>query len=316
MITLKDIQEAKERINKYAYNTPILTSSSINRELDKQIFFKSEHLQKTGSFKVRGALNAALQAGSVKGLIAVSSGNHAQAVAYAAQVINTKALIIMPEDSSPFKLEATKSYDVEVYTDGVNVENREQIAKNMVEKTGYHFIHPFNDNRVMAGQGTQALELMEQVNDFDAVLVAIGGGGLISGISTALKSLKPEIEVIGVEPEAANDAQQSLKADERVPLKVPPQTVADGVRTMILGDKTFPHIQKYVDRIVTVPDETTLKAQRLLMERLKQVIEPTAALAFAPLMMDYGLPKRVAVILSGGNWLPRTAQLDSSPTIL
>jgi len=305
MITLQDIENARERVKQYVTTTPVLTSSSINKDFGKDIFFKSEHLQKTGSFKVRGALNAALQAGPVKGLITVSSGNHAQAVAYAAQIINTKALIVMPSDSSPLKVAATKSYGAEVFMDGVTVENREQIVSEMTEKTGYYLIHPFNDERVIAGQGTQALELIEQVKDFDAVLVAIGGGGLISGIATAIKNTNPKIEVIGVEPEEANDAQQSLVAGERISLKSAPHTIADAVRALTIGDKTFPHIQKYVDRILTVPDDIILKAQWLIMERLKQVIEPTAALAFAPLMMNYELPKRVAVILCGGNWLPK-----------
>jgi threonine dehydratase len=287
MVTLQDIQDARERIKPYIQKTPVLTSTSLDKQFDKELFFKAEHLQKTGSFKARGALNAALQAGAVKGLIAVSSGNHAQAVAYAAQILKTKALIVMPEDSSPLKIAATKSYGAEVYTDGVTVENREEVVKRMAEETDYHLIHPFNDERVMAGQGTQALELLDQVNDLDAILVAIGGGGLISGISTAVKSINPKIEIIGVEPDVANDAQQSLEAGERVSLKSAPHTVADAVRTMIVGDKTFPHIQKYVDRIITVPDDITIQAHKLIMERMKQVIEPTAALAFAPILMDY-----------------------------
>jgi threonine dehydratase len=305
MINLKDIEDAQQRIKSYVQVTPVLTNSSLDKQFNKELFFKAEHLQKTGSFKARGALNAALQAGNVKGLIAVSSGNHAQAVAYAAQILKTKALIVMPQDSSPLKIAATKSYGAEVYTDGVTIENREEVVKQMAETTGYHLIHPFNDERVMAGQGTQALELLDQVNNLDAVIVAIGGGGLISGISTAVKSINPNIEVIGVEPEVANDAQQSLEAGERISLTSAPHTVADAVRTMIVGNKTFPHIQKYVDRIITVPDEITMQAHKLIMERMKQVIEPTAALAFAPIIMDYKLPKRIAVILCGGNWLPK-----------
>ena len=304
MINLKDIKQAQERIKKYVLVTPVLTSSSINRQFNKEIFFKSEHLQKTGSFKARGALNAALQSGPVKGLIAVSSGNHAQAVAYAAQILKTKALIVMPENSSLLKVAATKSYGAEVFKDGVTIENREEIVKDLAIKTGYHLIHPFNNDQVITGQGTLALELLDQVKQFDAVLVAIGGGGLISGISIAIKRSNPNIEIIGVEPNSGNDAQLSLKAGERIALKNAPNTIADAVRTMIVGEMTFPYIKKYIDRIVTAPDNIIIKAQWLLMERLKQVVEPTAALAFAPILMDYALPKRVAVILCGGNWLP------------
>lgn len=304
MINLRDIEQAQERIKKYVLVTPVLTSSSINKQFNKEIFFKSEHLQKTGSFKARGALNAALQAGPVKGLIAVSSGNHAQAVAYAAQILKTKALIVMPENSSLLKVAATKSYGAEVFMDGVTIENREEILKDLVIKTGYHLIHPFNNELVVTGQGTLALELLDQVKQFDAVLVAIGGGGLISGISIAIKKSNPNIEIIGIEPKNGNDAQLSLKAGERIALKNAPDTIADAVRTMIIGEMTFPYIKKYIDRIVTVPDDIIIKAQWLLMERLKQVVEPTAALAFAPILMDYALPKRVAVILCGGNWLP------------
>ncbi len=304
MVTLQDIKFAQKRISPYVHKTPIITSRSIDRYLDKAVYFKSEHLQKTGSFKARGALNAALQAGDVKGFIAVSSGNHAQAVAYAAQIIKTKALVIMPQDSSSLKINAAKSYGAEVFTNGVTVENRERVLEDMIEKTGYHLIHPFNDERVIAGQGTQALELLEQVKNFDAVLAAVGGGGLLSGIATAIKNIKPNIEVIGVEPELANDAQQSLEAGKIITLKEAPNTVADAVRAMKVGNKTFSHIQKYADRILTVPDETIIEAHKLLMQRTKQVVEPTAALAFAPLLMDYDLPSKVAVILSGGNWLP------------
>jgi threonine dehydratase len=156
----------------------------------------------------------------------------------------------------------------------------------------------------MAGQGTQALELLEQVPELEAILVAVGGGGLISGVATVVKTLRPECAVIGVEPETANDAQQSLQVGTRIKLMSAPQTVADGVRTLVVGEHTFPVMQNHVDRIVTVPDAVTLEAQRLMMSRLKQVVEPTAGLALGPLLMDYGLPERVAVIVCGGNWLP------------
>ncbi|WP_299426982.1 threonine/serine dehydratase [uncultured Meiothermus sp.] len=304
MITLEHIQAAARRIAPYIHRTPVFTSQGLDRLLGRRLFFKAEHLQKTGSFKARGALNAALQVQNPRGIIAVSSGNHAQGAAYAAQVIGVPALVVMPEDASPTKKAATRAYGAEVYDQGVTVENREEVVRKLAEETGYELIHPFDDLRVMAGQGTQALELLEQVPDLDAVLVSVGGGGLISGIATVIKTLRPECEVIGVEPETANDAQQSLQVGVRIKLMQAPKTVADGVRTMVVGEKTFPVMQHHVDRIVTVPDETTLKAQRLMMERLKQVVEPTAGLALGPALMNYTLPTRVAVIVCGGNWLP------------
>jgi len=304
MINLDDIRDAHKRIKPYINRTPVLTSSSLSKLLDKELYFKAEHLQKTGSFKARGALNNALQAGKVKGLIAMSSGNHAQAVAYAAQVLGVKALIVMPENSTAQKISGTKSYGAEVRVKGVTFANRLEVAERLTKETGYHYISPMNDYRVMAGQGTQAIELLEDVEKLEAILVAVGGGGLISGIAVAAKSLNPKIEIIGVEPDVANDAQQSLEAGHIIALKSEPNTVADAVKTLTLGDKTFPVMQKYVDRIITVPDEITLKAQWLIMERMKQVVEPTAGLAFSPILMDYKLPKRIAVILCGGNWLP------------
>lgn len=304
MITLEDVQAAAERIQPYIHRTPVFTSHDLDRRLGKRLFFKAEHLQKTGSFKARGALNTALQLQDPKGLIAVSSGNHAQGVAYAAQVIGKPALIVMPEDSSRLKKESTRAYGAEVYDQGVTVENREQVMRELGQELGYAPIHPFDDLRVMAGQGTQALELLEQIPDLDAVLVAVGGGGLISGIATVIKTLRPEVEVIGVEPETANDAQQSLQVGTRIKLMTAPKTVADGVRTMVVGEHTFRVMQHHVDRIVTVPDSVTLEAQSLMMSRLKQVVEPTAGLAFGPLLMDYELPERVAVIVCGGNWMP------------
>lgn len=304
MLTLEDILSAARRIGPYIHRTPVLTSTGLDRLLGKKLFFKAEHLQKTGSFKARGALNAALQLQDPKGLIGVSSGNHAQGVAYAARVIGVPALVVMPQDASPTKKAATRAYGAEVYDQGVTLENREQVVRKLAEETSYELIHPFDDLRVMAGQGTQALELLEQVAALDAVLVAVGGGGLISGIATAIKTLRPEAAVIGVEPEGANDAQQSLQVGVRVKLMQAPKTVADGVRTLVIGEKTFPVMQNHVDRILTVPDEVTLEAQRLMMERLKQVVEPTAGLALGPVLMDYDLPERLAVIVCGGNWMP------------
>jgi threonine dehydratase len=304
MLSLEDIQAAAKRIAPYIHQTPVQSSQSINRLLGREVFFKAEHLQKTGSFKARGALNAALQLSNPKGLIAVSSGNHAQGVAYAAQIIGVPALIVMPEDASSLKKAATRSYGAEIYDQGVTLANREQVVRNMAQETGYELIHPFDDFRVMAGQGTQALELLEQVPDLEALLVAVGGGGLIAGIATVTKNLRPELEIIGVEPQGANDAQQSLQVGSRIQLLSPPKTVADGVRALVLGEHTFPIIQNHVDRILVVPDQITLQAQQMMLSYLKQVVEPTAGLALGPLLMTQDLPQRVGVIVCGGNWLP------------
>ncbi len=304
MLSLQDIQAARERIAPYIHQTPVLTSDNLDALFGKKLFFKAEHLQKTGSFKARGAVNAALQLEHPRGIIAVSSGNHAQGAAYAAQVIGVRAVVVMAQDSSETKKTATRAYGAEVFDQGVTIENRERIVREKALELDYDLIHPFDDFQVMAGQGTQALELLEQISDLDAVLVAVGGGGLISGIATVIKTLRPECAVIGVEPETANDAQQSLQQGIRVQLLNAPKTVADGVRTLLIGEKTFPVMQNFVDEIITVPDEVTLEAQRLMMSRLKQVVEPTAGLAFAPVLMDYKLPKRVGVIVCGGNWMP------------
>ncbi|WP_027892747.1 threonine/serine dehydratase [Calidithermus chliarophilus] len=304
MISLEHVQAAARRIAPYVHRTPVLTSRDLDRMFGKELFFKAEHLQKTGSFKARGAVNAALQLQNPKGIIAVSSGNHAQGAAYAARVIGVPALVVMPQDASETKKAATRAYGAEVFDEGVTVENREEVVRQKAAELGYSLIHPFDDYAVMAGQGTQALELLEQVEGLEAVLVAVGGGGLISGIATVVKHLRPECEVIGVEPENANDAQQSLQVGTRIKLMGAPKTVADGVRTLVVGERTFPVMQNHVDRILTVPDAVTLEAQRLMMSRLKQVVEPTAGLALGPVLMDYELPKRIAVIVCGGNWMP------------
>ena len=304
MLSLEDVYAAAERIEPYLHRTPILTSRSLDKLFGRRIFLKGEHLQKTGSFKSRGALNAALQLDNPKGLIAVSSGNHAQGVAYAAQVLGVPALVVMPEDASSFKKKAAQAYGAKVFDQGITVANREETVRKLAEETGYSLIHPFNDERVAAGQGTIGLELAGQLPDIEAVLVAVGGGGLISGIATALKALAPQVQVIGVEPQLADDATRSFAKGERVGLDSAPKTVADGVRTLMLGDRTWPVIKEKVDRFATVPEEAILEAQRLLLAYTKQVVEPTGALPLAPLLTGTDLPERVAVVICGGNWLP------------
>ncbi|WP_038048992.1 threonine/serine dehydratase [Thermus caliditerrae] len=303
---LADIYAALRRIRPYIHRTPLLTSMLLDNLLGKRLLLKAEHLQKTGSFKARGALTKALTLERPKGLLAVSSGNHAQGVAYAAQVLGVKALIVMPEDASPFKKQAARAYGAEVVDRGVRVENREEVARALQEETGYAFLHPFDDPLVMAGQGTAGLELMAQAAGLgvfpEAVLVPVGGGGLIAGVATAVKALAPTTLVLGVEPEGADDARRSLERGEIVRLQEAPRTRADGVRTLALGRHTFPILQRWVDAILAVSEEAILEAERLLFTRTKQVVEPTGALPLAA-VLEHGdrLPGTLALLLSGGN---------------
>ncbi|WP_337844527.1 threonine/serine dehydratase [Thermus sp.] len=302
MLGLKEIQEAAHRIAPHIHHTPLLTSRSLDALLGKALLFKGEHLQKTGSFKARGALSKALTLENPKGLLAVSSGNHAQGVAYAARVLGVPALIVMPEEASPYKKAATRALGAEVVDRGVTPENRERVAQALLEETGYAFIHPFDDPLVMAGQGTVGLELLAQAEGLEAVLVPVGGGGLLAGVATAVKALAPGVLVFGVEPEGADDAKKSLERGEIVRLREAPKTRADGVRTLSLGEKTFPVLRMRVDGILTVSEGAILEAERLLFTRLKQVVEPTGALPLAA-VLEHGesLPQRLALLLSGGN---------------
>ena len=274
--------------------------------LGKRLLLKAEHLQKTGSFKARGALAKALTLESPRGLLAVSSGNHAQGVAYAARILGVKALIVMPEEASPFKKEAARAYGAQVVDQGVTVENREEVARALLLKTGYAFIHPFDDPLVMAGQGTAGLELMAQAGEMglfpEAVLVPVGGGGLIAGVATAVKAFSPSTLVLGVEPEGADDARRSLEKGAIVRLPQAPRTRADGVRTLALGQHTFPILKRKVDAILTVSEEAILEAEGLLFTRTKQVVEPTGALPLAAVLEHRErLPGVLALLLSGGN---------------
>lgn len=303
MIQLEHSQEAAERLQRYVHKTPILASSSLNSLFGKQLTFKAEHLQKTGSFKVRGALNAALQAYDTEGYVTYSTGNHGQAIAYAAKMLGKKAIIVMAIPTAQ-KVKAIKALGADVYIDSVTATNGEALAVQLAADTGYHLISTFDDERVMAGQGTVALELLEQINQLDAVLMPVGGGSLISGAGMVIKSLRSDILVIGIEPEKANDAQQGYRTGKRVVFSEAPETIADGARTIQVGERAFSYIQHYVDDIIAVPDSLIIEAQTLLMERLKQLVEPTGALGLAAVLAGNPLPPRVGIVLTGGNWLP------------
>jgi threonine dehydratase len=303
---LASLHAAYRRIAPHTHRTPLLTSRLLDELLGKRLLLKAEHLQKTGSFKARGALAKALTLESPKGLLAVSSGNHAQGVAYAARVLGVRALLVIPEEASPLKKAAARAYGAEVVDRGVTAENREEVAKALQEETGYALIHPFDDPWVIAGQGTAGLELMFQAGKRgvfpEAVLVPVGGGGLIAGVATAVKALSPTTLVLGVEPEGADDARRSLLAGRILRLPQAPRTRADGVRTLAVGELPFQVMREKVDGVLTVSEEAILEAERLLFTRTKQVVEPTGALPLAA-VLEHGenLPKTLALLLSGGN---------------
>jgi threo-3-hydroxy-L-aspartate ammonia-lyase len=234
-------------------------------------------------------------------VLAVSSGNHGQAVALAAAETGGRAVVVMPAGSNPAKVAATRAYGAEVVTAGVTGENRETFAADLAAERGLRLVHPFDDHQVMAGQGTAALELLEDVPDLDLVLVPVGGGGLIAGTAAAVKGRSPRTRVVGVEPATAADAQASLRAGRRIPLPAAPATVADGVRSLCLGERPFAVISRLVDDIVTVTDAELLEALALCWSRTKQLIEPTAALPLAALRTGAAAGRRVGVVLTGGN---------------
>jgi threo-3-hydroxy-L-aspartate ammonia-lyase len=301
---LADVQAAAARIAGRVHRTPVLRSRRLDRELRCQVLAKAEHLQRAGAFKARGAFNALLAldpATRERGVIAVSSGNHGQAVALASAETGATAVVVMPSDSNPAKVAATRAYGAEVIAEGVTPASREKVVLEIAAERGLHLVHPFDDLDVMAGQGTAALELLEEAGELDAVLVPVGGGGLISGTAAAVKGRSPATRVVGVEPAAAADARDSLAAGRRVALPAPPETVADGVRSLMVGERPFEVIRRLVDEIVTVTEDELLDTLALAWSRTKQLIEPTAALPLAALRSGAVRSHRAGVILSGGN---------------
>jgi threo-3-hydroxy-L-aspartate ammonia-lyase len=305
MIGLSDVRAAAMRIAGIAHRTPVLTSRHLDELTGAQVFLKAENLQRVGAFKFRGACNAVacLDADErARGVATVSSGNHAQALALAASLEGVRATILMPADSPPGKLAATRGHGAEVIEFDRYVSDREALLAELVRERGLIPVHPYDDERVMAGQGTVAVELLEQAGPLDVLLVCVGGGGLLAGCATAAKALAPEIRVVGVEPEAGDDTRRSLAAGERVRIDVP-RTIADGQQIPIPGELTFPVIQERVDEIVLASDPEIVVAMRVLFERLKTVAEPSGACALAALLAGRvdaaGL--RVGVTLSGGN---------------
>jgi threonine dehydratase len=304
MVSFDDIAAAHERIRPHAHRTPVLTSATIDALAGAKVFFKCENLQRMGAFKFRGAFNALSQLGAEerkRGVLAFSSGNHAQAVALAGRILGIKAVIVMPENAPRVKLEATRGYGGEVVLYRKE-ENREEVAARLVKERNLTLIPPFDHPHIIAGQGTAAKELIEDAGVLDVLLVPCGGGGLLSGCAVAARRMLPDCRVIGVEPAAGDDATQSFKTKTLKTIAVP-DTIADGARTTSLGKLTFPLVLNNVSDMLTVTDEELLRSMFFLWERMKLVVEPTGALGFSALHNGRfsGKGLRVGVVLSGGN---------------
>lgn len=304
-ITFADVEAAARRLEGVAYRTPALTSRTADERTGARLYFKCENLQRMGAFKFRGAYNslAAMdEATRRRGVLAFSSGNHAQAIALAARLLSMPAVIVMPADAPAMKIDATRGYGAEVILYDRYKQDREALARGIAAERGMTLIPPYDHPLVMAGQGTAARELIEQVGPLDALLVCVGGGGLISGCAVAAKALAPDCRVFGVEPEAGDDVRQSFRTGHIVHIDVP-RTIADGAQTQQPGQLTFPVIRSLVDDVLTVPDAALKRTMRFFAERMKLVVEPTGCLAAAA-ALEGGLDlrgKRAGVILSGGN---------------
>ncbi|WP_265445626.1 threo-3-hydroxy-L-aspartate ammonia-lyase [Flexivirga meconopsidis] len=304
-IDFADVQAAAARIAGVAHRTPVITSGRLDAELGVQLHFKCENLQRMGAFKFRGAYNRLTQLSPDErraGVVAFSSGNHAQAVALAARLLDIPATIVMPTDAPQIKLAATKGYGATVVPYDRRTQDRAAIAADLAEREGRTVVAPFDDPAIMAGQGTAALELMQEVADLDAVVAPLGGGGLLSGTAVAAHGMRPETKVFGAEPAAGNDGKRSFDSGEIVTIDVP-ETLADGAQTTALGELTFPIIRERVEDIVLVDDDALAAGMRSLAHTCKLVVEPTGALPYAAARtLAPTMPgARVGVILSGGN---------------
>jgi threonine dehydratase len=304
MVTFGDIQAAHERVKPHAVRTPVLSAAAIDERVGARVFFKCENLQNMGAFKFRGAYNALSQLSADekrRGVLAFSSGNHAQAVALAGKMLGIKTVIVMPADAPKVKLEGTRSHGAEVVLYEKH-QSREEVSARIASERNLPVIPPFNHPHVIAGQGTTAKELIEETGPLDALLVPCGGAGLLSGCAIAAKALAPGCRVIGVEPAAGDDVTQSFKARKIVSIPVP-DTIADGARTQAPGDLTFPLVLQYVDEMLTVTDDELLRAMFYLWEKLRVVVEPTGSLAACALLeRKLSFPgKKVGIVLSGGN---------------
>ncbi|WP_225843670.1 pyridoxal-phosphate dependent enzyme [Streptomyces albus] len=304
-LTLDDVRAAAARIEGAVHRTPVVRSRTLDRLVGAEVHLKCENLQRIGAFKFRGAYNWLVQLTPEqrqRGVVACSSGNHAQAVALAAREFGTSAVIVMPADAPTAKLDATAGYGAEIVTYDRYTENREAIGEKIAAERGLTLIPPYDHPRTIAGQGTAALELLEETGELDALLVPVGGGGLAAGCATVAKSLHPGMRVLGVEPEAGDDTARSLAAGERVGVEVP-RTIADALTATTPGAVTFAINQRLLDGVLVVRDDELRTAMRFALERLKMLVEPGGAAGLAALLADRvdPLPARVGVIISGGN---------------
>ncbi len=302
--TIGDIRQASERIKPFVHRTPVLTCASLDQMCKAEIFFKCENFQKAGAFKIRGATNAVFSLGNEgasRGVATHSSGNHGAALALAARWRGIKAYVVMPENAPHVKRDAVAFYGAEIIFCKSTLQAREEGLGRVLDRTGATPIHPYNDYRIISGQGTIALELCEEIPDLDIVMTPVGGGGLLSGIAIAVSAISPHALVIGAEPQRADDAYRSLHAGRIIPAENP-DTIADGLRTS-LGDLTFPIIRRHVKDILTASEEAIVDAMRSIWERMKIVVEPSAAVPLAALMTNRRefTAKRIGVIVSGGN---------------
>jgi threonine dehydratase len=319
--TFDDVRAAAQRLAGIAHRTPVLTSRTLDARVGAQVFLKCENFQRAGAFKFRGAYNALAAIPPerrARGAVAFSSGNHAQGVALAAQILGMPATIVMPTDAPPSKIAATEGYGAQIVFYDRATEDRDASAKRIAQERDAMLVPPFDDPYVIAGQGTAALELLQSVGQLDALVTSVGGGGLLAGSCLAARGVDGNVALWGVEPEAGNDAQLSLARGERVSIAVP-ATIADGLRTQALGALTFPILQAHAKGVVTVSDDQLRAAMRFAFERCKLVVEPSGAAGLAALLFEK-LPERysrIGVIITGGNIdAARFAELiagDSSP---
>ena len=303
--TFDDVVAASARLQGHAHRTPVLSSRTADEAFGAEVFFKCENLQRTGAFKFRGAFNALSKFDARQrhsGVVTFSSGNHAQAIALSARLLNMPATIVMPEDAPQTKVEATRGYGATIVFYDRYKDDREQIGRDLADQHGLTLIPPYDHPDVIAGQGTAAKELFEDIGKLDALFVCLGGGGLLSGSALSTRALASGCKLYGVEPEAGNDGQQSFRTGSIVHIDTP-QTIADGAQTQHLGAHTFPIICRDVDDVLTATDAQLVEGMRFFASRMKLVVEPTGCLGFAAAyaMKDQLRGKRVGVLLSGGN---------------
>jgi threo-3-hydroxy-L-aspartate ammonia-lyase len=308
-LTIDEVRAAARRLSNRIHRTPVLSSQSLDDVSGFHVFLKCENLQRAGAFKIRGALNKLLTltaAERARGVVAFSSGNHAQGVALAAHMVGTTAVVCMPKDAPALKVEATRSYGAEIVEYDRHTQDREQVAREIVERTGRVLVPPYDDPAIMAGQGTAALELLEDVPALDALLTPVGGGGLMAGCSTVARALLPGLQIFGVETDTANDTFLSFRRGERVTIP-PPPTIADGIRLTTPGALTFPILKSNLTDMLLVSDDEVRAAVRFLALRTRIVVEPTGAVPAAAVLarrLPLSPGARVGVVLSGGNIEP------------